>query len=102
MNSLLKSVYNSISQVVNRDKVTPNNSTLIPIPKELVDKKDPTITAFIKTAGHIHKDPSIPITVEMQPKKTVHNDKEYETINFIFRFDSDLDLDRLKSKLGLD
>ncbi|WNM50591.1 hypothetical protein Alsa1_CDS0241 [Staphylococcus phage Alsa_1] len=38
----------------------------------------------------------------MQPKKTVHNGKEYETINFIFNFDSDLDLDRLKSKLGLD
>ncbi|WBF82150.1 hypothetical protein [Mammaliicoccus virus vB_MscM-PMS2] len=101
MNKTCKTLYNLIEDVVNRPNVTPNNEVLIPIPKSLVDSKEPSVIDFIKRSGQLHKDKNLPIKVKMEPKRTVHDDKVYETINFIFKFTTDIDLDTLRISLGL-
>ncbi len=101
MNETINKLYDIISEVTKRENITPNNEVLIPIPKELVDRKEPNTVEFIKLSGKLHKDKELPIKVKMEPKRTTYDDKVYETINFVFRFNTDIDLDKLKEKLQI-
>ena len=101
MNETIKKLYDLITEVTKRENITPNNEVLIPIPKKLVDDKEPNTIEFIKISGRLHKDKDLPIRVKMEHKRTTYDNNVYETINFVFRFSTDIDLDRLKEKIQI-
>lgn len=102
MNKMLTSLYKSIMNTVEREHLTPDNEILIPIPKVQVDEKKPEVVEFIKTVGKIDRNNKLPINVKIEPKRTKYMDKEYETINFIFKFDTNMDTETLKEMLGVE
>lgn len=101
MNKLNLGLYKLISNVVKREHVTPDNEVLIPIPKEQIDNKEDKAVRFVKKSGEINRDSELPIRVKIEPVRTKHKEKTYETINIIFKFDSQLDLNKLRTKLNI-
>ena len=99
-NKILDGLVNSIETKLNQEHVTPSNEILIPIPKEHVDKQEASSVEFIRKIGKIGRDKNIPIQVDIEPKRKNHQGKTYETVNFIIKFDLDLDIDKLKKEIN--
>ncbi len=100
-NKMIIGLYKAIKKKLEQEHVTPDNQVLIPVPKEYVDNKEQNTVEFIKKVGKLGRDNDIPIEVDIEPKRTKHQGKTYETVNFVIKFDLELDLEKLEKELNV-
>lgn len=100
-NPFAKALLKQVEATYNKTDILANNSTLIPIPKEVFDSNQKA-KQFIKLMGKMHKDERLPIEVKLEPTKTQVNGLTYTTIDVIISYDTTkLDIDDFKKKLSL-
>lgn len=100
-NPFAKALLNQVETMYNKTDILANNSTLIPIPKEVFDN-NPKAKKFIKLMGKMSKDENLPIEVKLEPTKTQVNGLTYTTIDVIINYDTtELDIEDFKKKLSL-
>lgn len=100
-NPFAKALLKQVEATYNKTDILANNSTLIPIPKDVMHT-NPKAQKFIKLMGKMHKDENLPVEVKLEPTKTQVNGSTFTTIDVIISYDTTkLDIEDFKKKLSL-